>query len=69
MCISAYKCVHLMPWMTLARAVSTLRGAERWVLVSRGGFMAPHGGCGRVQAPGCTELALHPKITSLSWRS
>lgn len=40
-CISVCKCMHLIPWVILVCAVPPLRGAERWVLVSRGGFMAP----------------------------
>lgn len=65
MCVSVYKCVHMILCVILVRGASPLRGTEKWVVVSRGGFMVPYGGCRTVLA---TALILHQKITSLCWR-
>lgn len=34
--------MHMIPWVILVCAVPPLRGADRWVLVSRGDFIAPY---------------------------
>lgn len=48
----------MIPWVILVCAISLLRGTERWVVVSRGVFMAPYVAVEHCW-PQTAELALH----------